>query len=255
MTTFPNSQAPTFANTYSIVARCAHTGELGVAVASAVPAVGAICPYVRSGVGAVTTQSWINPYLASDILDALEAGASAQDALDRALASDAEASLRQLGVVDSQGRSASFTGAECTHWHGSLLGFDYAIQGNMLTGAPVLEAMAKSFENRTDTTLAERLMRCLSAAQNAGGDKRGKQSAALLVHGREDYALVDLRIDEDADPVGRLRATHNIASSQLAPFVAGMPKRGGTSMFPREVMDLLLLSPPDRPQGGGSRKP
>ncbi|RFC66511.1 DUF1028 domain-containing protein [Fulvimarina endophytica] len=244
-----------FANTYSIVARCARTGELGIAVASAVPAVGAICPYVRTGVGAVTTQSWVNPYLAIAILDDIAAGADAEGALGRALASDSEADLRQLGVVDASGRSASFTGADCTDWHGSLTGPGYAIQGNMLTGAPVLEAMKRAFDADMDKTLAERLMSCLTAAQSAGGDKRGKQSAAVLVHSHEAYALVDLRVDEDADPVGRLRALFEIARAQLAPFVAGMPKRDGGSSFPREVMDLLLLSPPERPKGGGSREP
>ncbi|MEO9788594.1 MAG: DUF1028 domain-containing protein, partial [Aurantimonas coralicida] len=129
------------ANTYSIVARCARTGELGVAVASAVPAVGSMCPYVRPGLGAVTTQSWVNPYLASAILDALGEGVGAEAALAAAMAADPEAHLRQVGVVDAAGGSASWTGHACTPAHAAATGADYAAQGNMLTGAEVIAAM------------------------------------------------------------------------------------------------------------------
>ena len=243
------------ANTYSIVARCARTGELGVAVASAVPAVGSMCPYVRPGLGAVTTQSWVNPYLASAILDALGEGASADAALAAAMAADPEAHLRQVGVVDAAGGSASWTGEGCTPAHAAATGTDYAAQGNMLTGAEVISAMELSFQETADEPLGERLMRCLEAAQAAGGDKRGKQSAALLVYAGEAYARLDLRVDEDADPVARLRRTFEIAKLQLLPFVDGMPRRERPSAFPQEVMDLLLKSPPDRPGGGGSRQP
>ncbi len=243
------------ANTFSIVARCARTGELGVAVASAVPAVGSICPYVRPAIGAVTTQSWVNPYLALIILEALAAGKSAESALASAMADDPEAHLRQVGVVDADGRSASWTGDACTPSHGSATGTDYAAQGNMLTGPEVIAAMEASFSATTGEALCERLMRCLEAAQAAGGDKRGKQSAGLLVFAGEAYARIDLRVDEDADPVARLRRTFEIAKLQLTPFVEGMPRRERPSAFPQDVMDLLLKSPPDRPGGGGSSQP
>jgi len=243
------------ANTFSIVARCASTGEFGVAVASAVPAVGSICPFVRAGVGAVSTQSWVNPYLAVRILDAIQAGSDAQSALDKALAEDGEANLRQVGVVDASSGSASWTGADCTPWHSEVKGPDFAAQGNMLTGAPVIAAMAETFLRTAGSPLEDRLMACLEAAQAAGGDKRGRQSAALVVFGAEAYAKLDVRVDEDPDPIPRLRRTFDVAKAQLLPFIAGMPKRDGGSAFPPEVMDLLLLSPPDRPAGGGSAKP
>ncbi|MBP0617899.1 DUF1028 domain-containing protein [Jiella mangrovi] len=243
------------ANTFSIVARCDRTGELGVAVASAVPAVGAICPYVRPGIGAVTTQSWVNPYLATTILDALAAGSSAEAALAGALESDPEADLRQVGVVDANGRSAVWTGASCTAWHGSRNGTNFSAQGNMLTGPQVIDALAKTFEAHPADSLAERLMTCLEAAQAVGGDKRGKQAAGLIVFGEEVYATVDLRVDEDPDPVARLRKVFEVARSQLMPFVEGMPKRTSPSAFPSSVMELLLKSPPERPGGGGSDRP
>ncbi|MCB8839787.1 DUF1028 domain-containing protein [Aurantimonas sp. VKM B-3413] len=243
------------ANTFSIVARCARTGELGVAVASAVPAVGAICPYVRAGVGAVTTQSWVNPYLATAILDSLSAGSSAEAALASALESDAEAELRQVGVVDASGGSAVWTGGSCTEWQGSQHGPDFSAQGNMLTGPEVIAALAETFSARHADGLDERLMQCLEAAQAVGGDKRGKQAAALLVFGKEAYARVDLRVDEDAAPIARLREVYEIAKRQLMPFVDGMPKRDEPSAFPPGVMELLLKSPPDRPGGGGSDRP
>ena len=243
------------ANTYSIVARCARTGELGVAVASAVPAVGSMCPYVRPGLGAVTTQSWVNPYLASAILDVLGEGAGVEAALATAMAADPEAHLRQVGVVDAAGGSASWTGESCTPAHAAATGTDYSTQGNMLTGPEVIAAMEDSFTGTADEPLGERLMRCLEAAQAAGGDKRGKQSAALLVYAGEAYARLDLRVDEDANPVARLRRTFEVAKLQLVPFVDGMPRRERPSAFPQEVMDLLLRPPPDRPGGGGSREP
>jgi uncharacterized Ntn-hydrolase superfamily protein len=132
-------------NTFSIVARCGRTGHLGVAVATAVPAVGAVCPYVRSGVGAVSTQSWVNPYLAIDVLDAIAGGVAAQAALDQVIAADDGRALRQIGVVDAAGRAAAWSGAECTQWYGQIVGDGFAVQGNMLTGAETINAMAAAF--------------------------------------------------------------------------------------------------------------
>jgi uncharacterized Ntn-hydrolase superfamily protein len=243
-------------NTYSIVARCEATGELGAAVASAVPAVGAICLYMRAGIGAVSTQSWVNPYLALTLLDALAAGADAAQAVTRAMAEDAAAAFRQLGVIGRVGAGAAWTGASCTGWCGQRTGPDHAVQGNMLTGSEVLDAMAAAFAGAPHEPLDERLMRALEAAQSAGGDKRGRQAAALAVIGAEEYRLVDLRVDEHPDPVAELRRIHGVARRQLAPFVAGMPRRGEAGApAPEHVVEMLLKPPPDRPGGGGSREP
>jgi uncharacterized Ntn-hydrolase superfamily protein len=243
-------------NTYSLVGRCARTGELGACVASAVPAVGAICLRGRSGVGIVSTQSWVNPYLADSALDAMAAGAQAADALHAAMAADDAADFRQIGVIAAAGPGAAWTGVACTPWAGQREGADFAAQGNMLTGPEVIDAMAGTFAADAAAPLEERLMRALEAAQAAGGDKRGRQSAALLVLGTETYPRVDLRVDEHAAPIAELRRVLTIATAQLAPFVAGMPRRGGpTAPAPRHVVDMLLRSPPDRPAGGGAREP
>ena len=241
------------ANTFSIVARCARTGELGVAVATAVPAVGSMCPYVRSGVAATSTQSWVNPYLALSALALVERGLPAENALLQALADDDARELRQIGLVDASGESAAHTGAQCTPWCGHILKPGLAIQGNMLTGPEVLEAMAASFA-ASDADLAERLMLALEAGDATGGDKRGKQSAALRVHAAEAYPLIDIRVDENAAPVAELRRVLRIARAQLVPFVLSMPRRGAPAgPVPAAVTEMLLRSPPDRPGGGGSR--
>ncbi|MDA3857668.1 MAG: DUF1028 domain-containing protein [Roseovarius sp.] len=244
------------ANTFSIVGRCARSGELGCAVASAVPAVGAICIYLQSGVGAVSTQSWVNPYLAIAVLDRLSAGEATESALNSVLSDDDAASMRQIGVIGISGPGAAWTGSGCTDWGGDRTGPDHAVQGNMLTGPEVISAMSHAFDADPGLPLEERLLCALEAAQAAGGDKRGRQSAALAVIGEELYRRVDLRVDEHPNPVAELRRVFTVASAQLAPFVAGMTKRGSVaSPAPDNVVQTLLRSPPDRPGGGGSRIP
>lgn len=243
-------------NTYSIVARCTRTGDFGAGVASAVPAVGAICLWMRPGVGAVSTQSWANPYLAEATLDGMAEGAPPDAALRRALAGDPAAADRQIGVVGARGQGAAFTGADCDGWAGHIEGEGFAAQGNMLTSPEVLRAMADALAADRDAPLEERLMQALEAAQAVGGDKRGRQSAAISVVGVEFYPRVDLRVDEHPDPVAELRRVLDVASDQLAPFVDGMPRRGlEPGPAPKKVVELLSMSPPDRPGGGGSRKP
>ena len=243
-------------HTYSIVARCAHSGELGAAVASAVPAVGAICLYGRAGVGCVSTQSWVNPYLAVAALDRMADGQPAEAALAAALEADTAAAFRQIGAIGRSGAGAAHTGSECTPWAGQRQGTDHAVQGNMLTGPEVLDAMTTAFAAAPGLPLEERLMRALEAAQCAGGDKRGRQSAGLRVFGTEIYPRVDLRVDEHAAPIRGLRRVLEIATVQLAPFVAGMPRRGAApAPPPAAVVDMLLKSPPERTGGGGSSQP
>lgn len=240
-------------NTFSIVAHCPRTGMLGVAVSTAVPAVGAICPYLKAGVGAVSTQSWVNPYLAIEALRLMEIGKSAPEALDAVLAGDDARDVRQIGVVDAQGRSGAWSGAGCTKWFGHVVGQGFAAQGNMLTGGACIEAMAGAFRDSEALDLAERMMRALESGQAVGGDKRGKQSAALKVCHTEDYAWLDLRVDEHPQPVAELRRILTIARMQLLPFIEGMPKRGAPSgPLPDGVTAMLLKPPSQRPGGGGS---
>ena len=251
-----NGPAVTEANTYSIVGRCARTGELGCAVASAVPAVGAICIYLRSGVGAVSTQSWVNPYLAISVLDRMAGGETSDSALAAVLNGDDAAAMRQIGVIGAVSPGVAWTGQGCTDWAGDRTAPDHAAQGNMLTGPEVIAAMSETFAADPGLPLEERLLRALEAAQAAGGDKRGRQSAAVAVIGAELYRRVDLRVDEHPDPVAELRRVADVASAQLAPFVAGMPKRGGAAVpAPDAVVQMLLRPPPDRPGGGGARTP
>jgi len=239
-------------NTFSITARCDHSGMLGVAVSTAVPAVGAICQYVKAGVGAIATQSWVNPYLGIDGLKLLEQGMSAQEALDSLIANDPGRDDRQLGIVDAQGRAAAYTGVSCVDWAGHEIGAGFSIQGNMLVGAATVAQMAKAAEHSRPLDLPERLMLVLEAGQIAGGDKRGKQSAALKVFHVEEYPWLDLRVDEHRNPVAELRRILGVAQHQLLPFVGGMPTRknplGG---IPSEVTDMLMRPPSFRPGGNG----
>jgi uncharacterized Ntn-hydrolase superfamily protein len=239
-------------NTFSISARCPRTGMLGVAVSTAVPAVGGICIFADAGVGAIATQSWANPYLGIDGLQLLREGMSAPEAMAKLLAEDPGQADRQLGIVDNQGRTAAHTGASCVDWAGHIEGDGFTVQGNMLVGAATIDAMAEAATRSAGLDLHERLMLVLEAGQAAGGDKRGKQSAALKVFKKEAYAWLDLRVDEHRNPVAELRRIFEIAKHQLLPFIDGMPSRedplGG---LPTSVTDMLMTPPPYRPGGSG----
>lgn len=240
-------------STFSIVARCSRTGMYGVGVSTAVPAVGSLCPYAMAGVGAIATQSWVNPYLGIDGLKLLAEGMGAQIALDRLIEGDPGALDRQVGIVDNRGGSSSWTGASCVPWAGHVTGLNFAAQGNMLVDSGTVQAMVDAFAQTEAVDLPERMLICLEAAQLAGGDKRGKQSAAIKVMYVEEYPYVDLRVDEHRYPVAELRRVFEVARHQLLPFVRGMPSRknllGG---IPDAVTAMLMTPPPFRPGGGGS---
>jgi uncharacterized Ntn-hydrolase superfamily protein len=195
--------------TFSIVARDATTGDLGVAVQSKFLAVGAVVPWARAGVGAVATQAFANVAYGPDGLDALAAGATASEALERIVASDEFRAERQVGIVDAHGGSASHTGPRCFRWAGGRVGVDYAAQGNILAGAAVVDAMAERFV-AGHLPLPELLVASLAEADAAGGDLRGRQSAALLVvraasgYGGGNDRWIDLRVEDHVDPIGEL---------------------------------------------------
>ncbi len=240
-------------NTFSIAARCARTGMLGVAVSTAVPGVGGICPFIRPGVGAVSTQSWVNPYLGIDGVAAMAEGLGARAALKKVTGADPGRKVRQLGMVDAKGGSAAWTGSDCVPWCGHITGKNFAVQGNMLVGEPTIVAMAEAFEGAAAMALHERLLVVLEAGQAAGGDKRGRQSAALKVYYKEEYPYLDLRVDEHRHPVAELRRVFEVARHQLLPFVDGMPtRRNPLGQLPEHVAETLLTPPPFRPGGGGS---
>jgi len=169
--------------TFAIVAGDRGAGEVGVAVASKVLAVGAFCPYVRGGVGAVSSQAYLNPYLGYDCVQLMAEGVAVGEAVDRLLAGDPGRDWRQLIAVDAAGQPRAYTGARVDPWCGDRVGDGFAVAGNILYGPQTLDAMAETFAAQADLPLAERLLASLAAGDSAGGDRRGRQSAALLSGG------------------------------------------------------------------------
>jgi len=193
--------------TFSIVARCLITRSLGVGVSTAAPAVGNRVSYVEANIGAIATQANTNINYGIKGLKLLKLGFSPQTCLEAMLKEDSERETRQVIIVDEEGRTAAFTGKENIPWKGHLKGRDFIVAGNMLVGKQVLEAMKKTFENSTGE-LAERILKALEAGDEAGGDKRGKLSAVLLVANNKQektQPLINLRVDISLNPVKELR--------------------------------------------------
>jgi len=210
--------------TFSIVARCPRTGALGVATSSKALAAGGGVPYCRASVGAIASQSFSNPYLGIDGLSLLEQGLPAERALERLIEKDAGRDLRQLAIVDKDGRVAAYTGERCIDWAGHVAGGGYVCLGNMLTGEDVVKAMAAAFERSIEEELPERLIRALEAGQDAGGDRRGRQSAGIHVVQTEEYPYCDLRVDDHTEPVAELRRVLTIFQ-RIEPFLRMSPRR------------------------------
>ncbi len=199
-------------HTFSIVAWCRQTRELGVAVSTAIPAVGAINPFAQAGMGAMATQAVSNPYLGIDGLKLLGKGLAADEVLERLLRADTDREKRQLSIVDAQGRAAAFTGSEVEAWCGHRIGSGYVVAGNLLVSEETVIAMAKAYEGSRGA-LGERLLVTLEAGQATGGDKRGKVSAALLVVRDQEYPYLNLRVDEHSQPVRELRRIYDLYTS------------------------------------------
>jgi uncharacterized Ntn-hydrolase superfamily protein len=210
--------------TWSIVARDA-SGSLGVAVASRFFAVGALCPHARSGVGAVATQALVNPLYARPALDAMARGDDPAAIVQALTASDPGHAHRQLHMIDAGGRVAAYTGAACIDWCGHLRGDNYSVAGNMLAGPDVLAATSACYAASGLLSFPERLIAALAAGEAAGGDKRGKQAAALLVCTTEDYPALDLRVDDHAEPIVELRRLYAKSLERFQPFVRCLPSR------------------------------
>ena len=196
-------------STYSIVARDQQTGEIGVAVQSKFIAVGSVVPYAQAEVGAIASQAWGNPRYGPVGLDLLARGKTAEQVIRLMTEADPNREHRQLAVIGTEGNASIFTGKECKDWAGGKTGFNYAVHGNLLAGADVIDAMSLGFEE-ANGTLAERMITSLHAGQQAGGDKRGKQSAALLIvksgwgYGGLSDRFRDLRVDDHPTPVKEL---------------------------------------------------
>ncbi len=212
------------AGTFSIAAYDTESAMCGVAVSTRMPAIGGLAVFARAGAGAIATQALINPLAGVDGLELLEHH-SAEEVLRRLRDADPAVEARQIAVVDSSGRPAVHTGSETQPWSGHRSGDGYAVAGNTLFGGGTVDAMADRFEASASNSLAERLLTALEAGQEAGGDWRGKQSAALYVHSGHPYPHLDLRVDEHPEPVAELRRVHEVAKRELLPFVAALPTR------------------------------
>jgi uncharacterized Ntn-hydrolase superfamily protein len=240
-------------STFSIVGRCDRTGQMGVAVTTADVGAGRLITFADAGVGAVAVQSWPNVYAAMDALKHMASGMSCADALDAVTRGDPDRELRQFGMVDTNGVGVSWTGVDCTDWAGHITGPGFAAQGNMLVGPETVNELAREFQENYGDDLSLRLLKALAAGQAAGGDKRGRQCAALYVVGTEQFPLWDLRVDENPDPVAELQRIYPIAQAQLLPFVEGLPTRANPrGSLSNEFISMNLLPPPQRPGGGGA---
>lgn len=220
--------------TWSIVAHDPASGAFAVAVTTCAFAVGASCPFVRAGVGAVSTQSMTNRYLGPAVLDGLARGLSPAAAIEAALVGDDGKGLRQIHAVDRHGRSAAFTGQNCVEWCGEITSTHVSFAGNMLAGAAVLADTYAAYVANAELALPARLLAALDAGEAAGGDRRGRQSAAMVMVTTEDFPDLSLRVDDHAHPLQELRRLHEVWLRQRAPFLNDQPSKtrpaGNTDM-------------------------
>ena len=210
--------------TWSILARDAG-GRLGVAIASRFFAVGALCVHTRRGVGALATQALLNPLYGPAGLDLLGAGHPATEVVGALTAVDAGRAQRQLHVLPAVGAGAAHTGAACVDWCGHEVFDGFSVAGNMLAGPLVLAATAQAYLAADGLPLAERLLAAMAAGEAAGGDKRGKQAAALRIHGDEDHPQLDLRVDDRAEPIIELQRLYATSLERYQPFTACLAGR------------------------------
>src|SRR5450631_527625 len=210
--------------TWSIIARDGD-GSFGVAIASRFFAVGALCVHTRRAVGALATQALMNPLYGPAGIERLAHGEAAAGVVARLSDADDGRAQRQLHLIGAHGPAAAYTGAECIDWCGHQVQDGFSVAGNMLAGGEVLAATAAAFVAAAGKPLAERLIAALAAGEAAGGDKRGKQAAALRIHGAEDYPSLDLRVDDHADPIAELQRLYRTSLERFQPFVACLAGR------------------------------
>jgi uncharacterized Ntn-hydrolase superfamily protein len=211
--------------TWSMIAREKATGQFGIPVATRFFAVGAHVPHIAAGIGAIATQALVNPYYGIDGLKLLREGRSPHDVLKTVTAADAGRETRQLHLMDAGGRIASHTGSECIDWCGHIEGNGFSIAGNMLAGARVLDETAKAYVANEKLPFAQRLIAAMRAGEAAGGDKRGKQSAALLIYGDEEWSALDLRVDDHIDPLAELERLEQVSRERWVHFRKYLPTR------------------------------
>jgi uncharacterized Ntn-hydrolase superfamily protein len=224
--------------TWSIIARDSATGQIGIAVATRFFAVGARVPHIASGIGGVATQALVNPYYGIDGVKLLHEGKSPREIVATLIAGDSGRESRQLHIMDARGRIAAHTGRDCVDWCGHLKGDNFSIAGNMLAGASVLDETAKAYLANQSLPFARRLIAAMRAGEKAGGDKRGKQSAALLIHENEEWSALDLRVDDHADPLTELERLERVSRERWVHFRKFLPTRQNPSgITDRAIID------------------
>lgn len=227
--------------TWSIIARDSVTGDLGIAVATRFFAVGARVPYIAAGVGAIATQALINPYYGIDGLTLLRQGKPPAEIIDTLKAADNGHASRQVHIMDVQGRIAAHTGAECIGWCGHIVRDNVSYAGNMLTGPGVLEATATTYGAAAGRPFPQRLIAAMRAGEAAGGDKRGKQSAALLIHGKNEWSSLDLRVDDHTEPLAELERLEQVSRERWVHFREFLPSRENPAgVTDRKIIDARL---------------
>jgi len=224
--------------TWSIIAHDKATGQFGIAVATRFFAVGARVPHIAARIGGIATQALVNPYYGIDGLKLLREGRAPRDVIETLIAADAGHASRQLHIMDASDRIAAYTGAQCVDWCGHIEGNGFSIAGNMLAGARVLDDTAKTYVANEGMPFARRLIAAMRAGEAAGGDKRGKQSAALLIHGEEEWSDLDLRVDDHIDPLSELERLEAISRERWVHFRKYLPtRRNPAGITDREIID------------------
>lgn len=227
--------------TWSIIARDSSTGQIGIAVATRFFAVGARVPHIAPMIGGVATQALVNPYYGIDGVRLLRDGKAPRDIIAMLTAADDGRESRQLHIMDASGRIAAYTGRECVDWCGHVEGPGFSIAGNMLAGARVLDDTAKAYIANEKQPFAQRLIAAMKAGEAAGGDKRGRQSAALLIHGEEEWSNLDLRVDDHADPLAELERLEAVSRERWVHFRQFLPTRKNPAgVTDRAVIDASI---------------
>jgi uncharacterized Ntn-hydrolase superfamily protein len=227
--------------TWSIIARDSTTGQIGIAVATKFFAVGARVPHIAPMLGGVATQALVNPYYGIDGVKLLREGKAPHEIIATLIAADDGRESRQLHIMDANGRIAAHTGRECVDWCGHVEGNGFSVAGNMLAGAQVLDDTAKAYVANENLPFAQRLIAAMKAGEAAGGDKRGKQSAALLIHGEEDWSNLDLRVDDHTDPLAELERLEQVSRERWVHFRQFMPTRKNPAgITDRAVIDATI---------------
>jgi uncharacterized Ntn-hydrolase superfamily protein len=227
--------------TWSIIARDPSTCQIGIAVATKFFAVGARVPHIAPQIGGVATQALVNPYYGIDGVRLLREGKAPRDIIATLIAADDGRESRQLHIMDASGRIAAHTGRECVDWYGHLEGAGFSIAGNMLAGPQVLDETAKAYVANEKLPFAQRLIAAMKAGEAAGGDKRGKQSAALLIHDEEDWSNLDLRVDDHTDPLAELERLEQVSRERWVHFRQFLPTRKNPAgVTDRAVIDASV---------------